>query len=189
MLVALKFLIIILSSSSGITAKFKFKQENSILITMLGIGIFLYVLGLIGLMKIGIYLIILLSIVSIIYLIYKTIKKQINFKEIFTVGTLLYSICIIGLSILLRNTYYTQWDEFSHWGSNLKAMVAYDVLWSSDLYDGVHVVYPPLAGIIEYFMCKINGGFTESVSYFAVDVFFITMLGTLLSANSLAAPQ
>ena len=180
MLVAIKFLIIILSISSGITVKFKFKQENSVLMTMLGTGILLYALGLIGLMKIGIYLIILLSLLSIIYLIYKFIKKQIDIKGIFTVGTVLYSICIIGISIFLRNTYYTQWDEFSHWGSNLKAMVAYDVLWSSDLYDGVHVVYPPLAGIIEYFMCKINGCFTESVSYFAVDVFLITMLLPML---------
>lgn len=180
MFVAIKFLIITLILSSCITVKFKFKQENSILITFLTIGLLLYVLGLFNIMKFGIYLIIFLTILGIIYLVYKIIKKEVKIKEIFTVGTILYILAILFVSVLVRNTYYREWDEFSHWGSNLKAMVAYDVLWSNNLWDGVHVVYPPLAGIIEYFICKLNGSFSEAVSYFAVDAFFITLLLPIL---------
>lgn len=167
---------ILISIASCMTIKFKFKQENSILITMLSIGIFLYVLGLVNLMKIGIYIIIVISILGLAYIIYSLIKKKIKIQEIFTLGTILYIITLVIISILLKNAVYTEWDEFSHWGSNLKAMVSYDILWSSNLYDGVHVVYPPLAGIIEYFFCKINGGFSESISYIAINTFIITLL-------------
>lgn len=180
MLVAIKFIIIILSIASCFTIKFKFKQENSILITFLSIGLLLYILGLFNLMKLGIYIILISTIIALGYIIYSFYKKKVDIKEIFTVGSLLYIVALIVVSILLRNTYYKQWDEFSHWGSNLKAMVAYDVLWSSNLYDGVHVVYPPLAGIMEYFICKINGIFTESASYFAVNAFVITLLLPIL---------
>lgn len=181
MLVAIKFIILILILSSCLTVKFKFKQEYSLLITFLSIGLLLYLLGLFNIMKFGIYLILILAILGIVYLIYAACKKQIKLKEIFTIGTLLYILAIITVSLLLRNTYYKEWDEFSHWGSNLKAMVEYDVLWSSNLYDGVHVVYPPLAGIIEYFMCKLNGSFSEAVSYFAADTFIITLLIPILA--------
>jgi hypothetical protein len=180
MFVAIPFIIIILSISSCLTVKFKFKQENSILITFLSTGILLYILGLFNIMKFGIYLIQILTVLGIVYLIYASYKKQFKLNEIFTLGTLLYILALLVVSALVKDTYYTAWDEFSHWGSNLKAMVAYDVLWSSNLYDGVHVVYPPLAGIIEYFICKLNGGFSEAISYFAVDTFVITLLLPML---------
>ena len=122
MLVAIKFIIIVLSVASCITIKFKFKQENSILITFLFIGILLYLLGLFNLMKLGIYLILILMIVAWGYILYSIYNKKIEVKEIFTVGTVLYIFALIIVSILLRNTYYKHWDEFSHWALVVKNM-------------------------------------------------------------------
>lgn len=180
MIVTLTVLAIVLSIATAITIRFKFKQENSILTVFLSIGFLLYLFGLINIMKIAIYAIIVIAILCFIYDIVSIVKKKIKIKEIFTLGTLLYILLIVISTLLLINTCYKEWDEFSHWGSNLKAMVTHDVFWANKVYDGVHVVYQPLAGIYEYFFCKINGGFAEDISYIAITTFIITLLLPLL---------
>ena len=68
MIIAIEFAIILIIIASAITTKWKFKQENSILLTFLSIGIFTYILGLVNLMKFSIYIILALTVISIIYL-------------------------------------------------------------------------------------------------------------------------
>lgn len=176
MLVAIIGLIIFIALGTCISQIFKFKQEASITIAFLAISLFLYITGLFNLMKYAVYLIYILTLVSIIYIIYCLIKKKIKIQQIITPGVLLYSIVMIGMTILVKNTGYYEWDEFSHWGANLKAMVQYDLFWSNNIYDGVHVVYTPIAGIVEYFFCKLNGGFAEDISYIGINAFIITLL-------------
>lgn len=176
MLVTMMALIIVISIASLITQKFKFKQESSIAITFLSIAIFLYIMGLFNLMKYAVYIIYAISIICLIYVIYCLIRKKVKLREIITPGVLLYIFVMFIMSFIVKDTYYYEWDEFSHWGANLKAMVQYDLFWSNNIYDGVHVVYTPIAGIVEYFFCKINGGFAEDVSYMAINAFIITLL-------------
>ena len=176
MLAVLLMFMIVFSIASAITIRFHWKQENSILTVFLGIGLLLYILGLINYMLVAIYIVIALAIIAFIYTIISIIKKQVAIEEIFTVGVLFYMALLMLNSILLNNTYYTQWDEFSHWGPNLKAMVNYNTFWANKVYDGIHVVYQPLAGIIEYLFCYLNGGFAEDVSYMAINSFIITLL-------------
>ena len=176
MLAVLWMFLLVFSIASAITIRFHWKQENSIVTTFLGIGLLLYIFGLINKMPIAIYVTIALAIVSFIYDITSLWKRKVKMREIFTVGTLFYMGLLMISSILLKNTYYTDWDEFSHWGPNLKAMVTYDTFWANSVYDGIHVVYQPLAGIIEYVFCFLNGGFAEDVSYMAMTSFIITLL-------------
>lgn len=176
MLVASIAILICISIASCITQKFKFKQESSVLITLLSIAMFLYITGLFNLMKYAIYIIYFASICSIVYIIYCLIKKKINVSEIITPGIIFYIVVIFVMTFIVKDTNYYEWDEFSHWGANLKAMVQYDLFWSNNIYDGVHVVYTPLAGLVEYFFCKINGGFAEDISYVAINFFIITIL-------------
>lgn len=180
MIVTVMVLAMVLSISTAITIRFKFKQENSILTTFLSIGFVLYLFGLINIMKLAIHIILVFAILCFIYDIVSIRKKKIKVQEIFTLGTILYIILLIIVTLLLDNTYYKVWDEFSHWGANLKAMVAHDVFWSNKVYDGIHVVYQPLAGIYEYFFCKINGGFAEDISYVGLCTFIITLLLPIL---------
>ena len=172
MWVALVAILIYISIATCITQRFKFKQESSVTIVFL----LLYIAGLFNLMKFAVYLIYLFAIISFVYIIYCIIKKKIKIREIFTPGIIMYIFVIMIMAFIVKDTYYYEWDEFSHWGANLKAMVEYDVFWSNKIYDGVHVVYTPIAGIIEYFFCKINGGFAEDVSYMAINTFIITLL-------------
>lgn len=176
MWVALVAILIYVSIATCITQRFKFKQESSVTIVFLSSALLLYIAGLFNLMKFAVYLIYLFAIISFVYIIYCIIKKKIKIREIFTPGIIMYIFVIMIMAFIVKDTYYYEWDEFSHWGANLKAMVEYDVFWSNKIYDGVHVVYTPIAGIIEYFFCKINGGFAEDVSYMAINTFIITLL-------------
>lgn len=176
MWVALVAILIYISIATCITQRFKFKQESSVTIVFLSSALLLYIAGLFNLMKFAVYLIYLFAIISFVYIIYCIIKKKIKIREIFTPGIIMYIFVIMIMAFIVKDTYYYEWDEFSHWGANLKAMVEYDVFWSNKIYDGVHVVYTPIAGIIEYFFCKINGGFAEDVSYMAINTFIITLL-------------
>ena len=176
MWVALVAILIYISIATCITQRFKFKQESSVTIVFLSSALLLYIAGLFNLMKFAVYLIYLFAIISFVYIIYCIIKKKIKIRKIFTPGIIMYIFVIMIMAFIVKDTYYYEWDEFSHWGANLKAMVEYDVFWSNKIYDGVHVVYTPIAGIIEYFFCKINGGFAEDVSYMAINTFIITLL-------------
>lgn len=176
LVVSIIAILIIVSIASCITQKFKFKQESSVTIAFLSIALFIYIAGLVNLMKYAVYLIYFISICAIIYVIYCLIKKKIKMTEIITPGIIFYIFTILVMTFIVSNTFYCEWDEFSHWGANLKAMVKYDLFWSNNIYDGVHVVYTPLAGIVEYFFCKINGGFAEDISYIAINFFIITLL-------------
>ena len=169
-------IMIYISIGAVITQKFKFKQESSVTIAFIGTTLFLYIAGFIDLMKYAVNVIYIVAILSLVYSIWGLIKKKIKVKEIITPGIILYAIVILAMTLIVKGTYYCEWDEFSHWGANLKAMVQYDLFWSNDIYDGVHVVYPPIAGIVEYFFCKINGKFAEDVSYMAINTFIITLL-------------
>lgn len=180
MLVTIEFLFMVLIIASCITIKFKIRQENSILMTFLTINLFIYLLGLINIMKIALYIIAILDIIGLGYIIYSAIKKRIKWSEIFTIGTIGYIFVVILLGIILKDTRFTQWDEFSHWGANLKAMVANDLLWANNKWDGIHVVYQPLAGIIEYWFCKLNRGYSEEVAYIAINVAILTLLLPML---------
>ena len=176
MVVSIIALFICISIASFLTQKFNFKQESSVAITFLGIALLLYISGLFNLMKFAVYAIYIISILSTIYTIYCLFKKKIKVTQLITPGIIFYMLAIIFMTFIVSNTQYLEWDEFSHWGANLKAMVQYDVFWSNNIYDGVHVVYTPLAGLIEYFFCKINGGFSEPVSYIAINFFITTLL-------------
>ena len=176
MWVALVAILIYISIATCITQRFKFKQESSVTIVFLSSALLLYIAGLFNLMKFAVYLIYLFAIISFVYIIYCIIKKKIKIREIFTPGIIMYIFVIMIMAFIVKDTYYYEWDEFSHWGANLKAMVEYDVFWSNKIYDGVHVVYTPIAGIIEYFFCKINGGFAEDVSYISINTLIITLL-------------
>ena len=180
MITVIEFLLANLIIASCITIKFKFKQENSILMTFLSITLLIYILGLLNIMKYALYIVAILDILGIVYIIYSAIKHKVKWSEIFTLATVIYICVTIILGAILKNTNFTQWDEFSHWGPNLKAMVANDLLWSNNKWDGIHVVYQPLAGIIEYWFCKLNGGFSESISYIAINVAICTLLLPIL---------
>ena len=74
----------------------------------------------------------------------------------------------------VKDLSYIYYDEFMFWGTNLKTMFSYDLLWAEKSIDGIHLVYPPFTAIVEYIFCKINTIFSEGVTYFAIISLILT---------------
>lgn len=168
--------LMILSLSLLLNYKFKVKLNYSFLVSTLSFSIILYLFGLFKALDIGVYFILIISLISFLYLIFLLIKKKIKIRDIFNLPTFIFLIISFLLYILLLNTHYSNWDEFAHWGPNLKAMLEYDTFWANQEWNGTHIAYPPLIGLFEYLVCKINGGFNEGISYFAINIMILSAL-------------
>ena len=158
---------------------FKSKNSYSYAFSTGIICLFLYLFGLLNILNIGfiaLNVIIggLLLFLIIYFIINKNVNKYISFNDLMFIG--------IGIIIwlLVKNSYFSDWDEFAHWGPNLKAMVSRDILWANKLWDGNHISYPPLAGVIEYLACKYNGAYSEAAAIFGLRMFIHGMAFSLL---------
>lgn len=179
-MIAIIILLLILSISFGIKIKLRIKQEEAICISLFGMVLFTYLLGIINLLPLAIYIVPIFAAFSLIYTIVKLIKKQEKLKELITLPTIVYSILMIIIYFVVKDLKFQIYDEFMFWGTNLKVMVNQDVLWAHNQVDGIHLVYPPFTAIAEYIMCKYNGKFTEGVAYFGIISLMLTTLIPLL---------
>jgi len=174
----LPLILIVFTLSLAISLKYllKSKIETILTIVVLSFGLLLYVFGLFKQLNIAYYLINILSIIAFIFDIYLLTKKKVKISEIFTLGTIIYILLTVILFFYLRNCQFTDWDEYSHWGINLKMMLKNNLLWGDSSFDIIHGAYPPLAGIIEYYICRLNGEYTEGVAYFSLAYFTMTIM-------------
>ena len=176
----LLYLIGIFIISNSLKNMFKIKEKYTIIFSTSIIFVFLYLCGLLNVLKVGIYIIYLFTTIGFIYLLYLLIKKKIKIKELLSPIFIYYVLIALVLYIITINANFTQWDEFSHWGSNLKFMFYNDNLWANKLWEGVHECYPPLAGIVEYLGLKLNNGYSEAMSFFAIDLFMLSLITPML---------
>ena len=98
----------------------------------------LYIFGLFNLLKFGLYFTLIITIATFINDIILIIKRKIKIKEILTLPLIIYIIIIFIIyhqAIKLNFVYY---DEFMFWGTNLKTMFSYDLLWAEKSIDGIH---------------------------------------------------
>ena len=169
-------LFIILSLSFGIKIKVGLKQEEALVVSLYGITILSFVLGLLNLLMFSIYIIGVLSIVSLVYVVMNLINKKIHIKELLTLPTLIYILGICFIFYIVKELKFNEYDEYMFWGTNLKEMINKGCLWASSKVDGIHLVYPPFTAVTEYIFCKYNGGFSEPIAYFGIISLIFTSL-------------
>ena len=108
------------------------------------------------------------SLIGLIYLVYKLIKKQ-SLKDIkdkyFDLGFILFIIVYILVYVMNIGRYFSNWDEFGYWGYTVKLMIANNKIFlNTDLFEAsAMVAHPPFVSIWEYLYCKIAGGYSESI--------------------------
>lgn len=175
-MIVLIMLLIILSISFGIKIKLKISQEESLLVAVFGMVLFAYILGIFNLLWLSIYLIVITSVISFIYVLINLIKKKIKIRELITLPTIIYVLVIIFIYYIVKDLKFIAYDEFMFWGTNLKVMFEKSCLWAHQSIDGIHLVYPPFTSIAEYLFCKINGAYNEGIVYFGM----ITLIATSL---------
>lgn len=175
----------ILGLSIGLASWFKWKIAEAIPFAIFGIVLVLYVFGLANQMLLGLAVIYALSLAAIFLAIWSSKKKSdfALFKQLnapwfgFFLG---FSILSFALS---RSRYFAIWDEFSHWGTVVKAMYEQNSLSPFNSADLLFRSYPPSASIFEYFVARGSAEFSEGDVIWALQLLAISFTVAFL-ANS-----
>lgn len=187
MSILLPYLYIICISFS-LMSIFKKDFAEVILLSFIIPVFLLYIFGLLGNIKIGLDFSYILSLVWIPFIIKGFINKTKNikycFNKICNVSFIIFSIFFIFISIYLRYSSFSMWDEFSHWGPMVKEMYRLNKLYSvNESYLSVHKDYPPFTSLLELLWCYLSRGYKESYIYRSVSIFSFSFIIPIFNKN------
>lgn len=122
----------------------------------------------------GYFLIILLTIASIIITLLKWKKIKPN---VISVGFIMFIAIAVFFGIIDYGRTFSDVDEFWHWGMMVKEMLRLDSFYcASDSHMIIHKDYPPFPALYEMFWCTLSGGYSESISTFALHLLSFSFL-------------
>ena len=180
-------LMFILISAGGIFAAafFKSKYEETLPITIMSIVFFLFIFGMLGILKAGFYFVLitllLLTALSIIHIILH--KRFFEFiKSFFTPAFFVFAVLFFAIVFFNKGKVASSWDEFSHWVDSVKAMFILDDFVTNPKSYSLFKSYPPAMALFQYFFTKFNAllwhnaVFVEEKVYIAYQVFCVSLL-------------
>lgn len=176
------FFLVIMSGSFCGSVLFNKRFEGTLTFTIVFYVILSFLMGIIGLLRYSVYLVLIISFVFYAVGAVGLFKKR-NFREFvlnfFTPG--LFVFLIISLVVLrgIRGKVFTDSDEFSHWGDVVKVMVQTGYFGSNPGSGSIFKSYPPGISLFQYLFECIGGlvtgaEFTEWYCYFALDILYAT---------------
>lgn len=161
-------LIFFILLSTSISFYFQIHIFKSIVVGTFSTILVLYVFGLFGLLRFGLYVVVIILFLSFIYALLKRTKSF--FEFIFKID-LIVNIAIIGLIgyfiiYINKERFFYQYDEFAHWGLMIKEMLRLDQFYSVKASNLIsHKDYPPIIVLYEYLWVQIIRSYRESYVY------------------------
>lgn len=142
----------------------------------------LYVCGLAGSLRVGVWLILILAALSLLFYLKSSVGQwKACVRQLATPGILVFVLAAGAALVLLRGRLLTQWDEFSHWGLVVRNMMALDRFGNLPQATTYFKGYPPAAALLEYFFARLGGvPLAESYLYRAMDLWLAVMLAASL---------
>lgn len=123
------FWISILSIKLFIEKRLKVPNIFSLAVTFTLIGLYMFVLGILNMMKLGALILIFLSIIYFIYLIYKKELTIKYFKDCLKNPiNIIMIIMFILITIVSCNLHLIHYDNYSHWGLIIRVLFDFDRL-------------------------------------------------------------
>lgn len=165
--------LILLSGSVFFSIKFKNKIDNNFIIWIMSIILILYLFGLLGILKFGYYLVILISTFLFLYDIYYIFKNRSdkNLRGLLlTKGLTTFILMFLAFILIHHGRVIYSFDEFSHWGDVVKAMYTTDAFSTSPLSMSAFQSYPPAMSLFQYLWVKVAGNFDESLLYISYNL-------------------
>ncbi len=177
-------LIIVLMFAFFLHAKLKIKSGISPIISLTSIISVVIVFSLFGFLFVGVLAV--YAIVTVLF-VYTIIQKKAILKKLaysyFDVGVVLFIISSILMLIFLsiKQPLYSEWDEFSFWGTSQKLLSINDQIYT--FYDSslIGKTTPPALAVLSYFFGAFNVQFYEWVSFYAYDVMFFAVCASFTS--------
>lgn len=163
-----------------VRVKFKVRAEFTPAIFCSSCSMLMFLAGILNVMKEMTLAIFIVGLI-LLFLTLKRIKYQKfyydNRREIWSL--LVFAISLVYFAIILRNTPFTTYDNFSHWATVVKSMLLTNRM--PTFMDNIVTfqAYPLGSSIFIYYVCKILGG-TDSYFLFAQVVLLVSFMFPLL---------
>lgn len=156
-------LITIIALSLSLSYIIKKPFEFILPLATAGISSILYIFALIGFRSVGLYTILLLTVVSLFYVAYKSLRDHNQLTRVLRSSGLIYILIMAALFYVISYGFtFMAWDEFSHWGLILKNIFLtnnFGNLASSTTY---FQSYPPGISLFLNFFTHFSSYFNES---------------------------
>lgn len=168
MLVSTLFFLIVSSGSVFGSAYYRKRFEETLPISVSLVIIILYFSGLLGLLRLGAYIVFVVSFLLLCFAFIRVVTtRQIHefaacfFTPGFAIALLVYM--LVNYANVGKLAY--SWDEFSHWADVVKAMVTIDDLASNPTSQSLFKSYPPAMPLFQYSMQVLNQVVTGSSEF------------------------
>lgn len=99
----------------------------------------------------------------------------------FSPALVLFIVFAVASFVLTRFLQLGNWDEFSHWGASVKAVVIDNAIAPYNPIDLAFRSYPPAMTMFEYFGLKLSGGWSESNLFWSYQVMFASLFFPFVS--------
>lgn len=190
MIVNLVFFVIISSGSVWCAWKYNKKYEVTLPITCMSMVLALFLFGLFGKLKAGVFLLIIAGVglyfltAVQIFCCRKEMKNRLKdfLKNIMTPGLAVFIGIFVVLSMLNAGRMACNWDEFSHWIDIVKVMTILDDFGTNPSSHSSFQSYPPAMSLFQYLLQKIYQGknpgaeFNEWRCYFSYQIFYFAII-------------
>ena len=158
--------------------------ENLIPISVASKVLLLFLLGIVGGLKAGVYIIFTIAFIEYVYGFFqlgrnKSLKR--NLHKFFNVGCFSWVVSIGIICWCMFGKMFNSWDEFSHWGDIVKVMATLDDFGTNPNSFSWFKSYPPGMSLFQYFLQKISQitshvAFEEWLVYVAYQVFVVSFI-------------
>ena len=164
-------LLILFGLAQFFSYRLKMKSEFLPVTVLTGIGIMMFIAGLLNIMPETVKLLTAFSLGSLVYVFWK--KK--SFENIFSNGMIFFLLGSVYLAFFLSNMPLEYYDDFSHWGLIVKEMLWTDRLPNFSSNTILFQSYPPGTAVLLYFIGKILGD-TEGIMLFGQGMLYLSCI-------------
>ena len=184
MLPLIVFLLVIMSGSFYLAARFDKRFEETAIITIVSFVLIAFLMGMIGLLRFAVHAVLIIALALYVLGVMVLVKNK-EWKRFlgnfFTPGFVIFVVMCAVFTMGIRGKVFTDSDEFSHWGDVVKVMVQTGNFGSHPDSGSIFKSYPPGVSIFQYlFECigaLITGEeFVEWYCYFGLNILYVAVV-------------
>jgi hypothetical protein len=162
--------------------------RSSLLISLptaiFGITAVLYLFGLLNQLLVGFWIVLgVVSIATIASTVLLIRNKELvpHLKSLLTPGLAIFMSLALFSYLMTRGMQLSSWDEFSHWGTVVRATFLYDAIGPYNPADLMFRNYPPSLSLFEYFVTKLGVDWLEGNIFWAYQLMIWSLFTPFLA--------
>lgn len=152
------------------------KWEEVVGLALIFTILILYLFGLAGILETGIFMVYILSGISLSAASFLYIKKKMDIGSLLSMGLFVWFILLICILAGNHGVWLARSDEYTHWGLAAKDMFYYNSLAKHADTTVMLVRYMPFSTLAEYFVLYLNGLFSEDLLYVGFQLILVSIL-------------